>query len=135
MNTDKILVFIQKLPTTLAAILLITWSKPYSSDLPLPHLWGYTFSMPVRLGLTAVGGAFLYYSLFYIKPKKIKKIETYNDKICPKCSEVFIAGYIPEDDLCSKCKIPLEPLKDFYKRHPELKDLEETPPEIMNDIK
>ncbi|OEU67407.1 MAG: hypothetical protein BA863_06005 [Desulfovibrio sp. S3730MH75] len=134
-DTDKILLFLQKLPTTLAAIMLITWSKPYSRDLPPPEFWGYPLTMPMRIGLAALGGAFLYFSLFHIKGKKHKAVEVYDDQICSKCSKVYMAGYADKGAMCTECEIPLEVLVGFYERHPELKDIEDPPPAKEDDTK
>jgi predicted amidophosphoribosyltransferase len=41
------------------------------------------------------------------------------DMMCPGCQRVFPGPQAPSE--CPECRLPLEPIKGFYKRHPELK--------------
>ena len=43
--------------------------------------------------------------------------------ICPKCENVVIRSTLV-DDKCPDCSVLMEPLKGFYKCHPELVDHE-----------
>lgn len=44
----------------------------------------------------------------------------FRERICPGCEQVVMEG-ITFDKICRKCNLPLEPLKGFYDRHPELR--------------
>lgn len=41
--------------------------------------------------------------------------------ICPKCQTAHPLAEVP-DETCPECQTKMEPLKGYYKRHPELKD-------------
>tara|TARA_B100000683_G_scaffold269232_1_gene305831 strand:+ start:1186 stop:1539 length:354 start_codon:yes stop_codon:yes gene_type:complete len=43
--------------------------------------------------------------------------------ICPKCEMAVMRSSLVEDK-CPNCSVLMEPLKGFYKRHPELVDHE-----------
>ena len=51
-----------------------------------------------------------------------KKAKDFEEKllICPKCKTPFNQKDIT-DGQCPRCEVPLEDLKGFYERHPELK--------------
>ncbi|SDK73738.1 hypothetical protein SAMN05660337_1044 [Maridesulfovibrio ferrireducens] len=69
-------------------------------------------------------GFFILGCVFFYKPSKKRKMFTKQEKsICPMCEKVFMLGQAPKDQNCPKCTYPLEPLKGFYDRHPELKDI------------
>jgi hypothetical protein len=76
------------------------------------------FSVPLGVVLIIVGGVCLWISV----PKKGRNVSP-SYLICPKCQAVCQAGDVRASE-CSVCRVELEDLKGFYKRHPDRKSSE-----------
>ncbi|WP_291329997.1 hypothetical protein [Desulfovibrio sp. UCD-KL4C] len=71
-------------------------------------------------------------NIFYGLISKDASKELQEATICPKCQTPFGVGLglglgVKKDSnhkFCPRCKVKLEPLNGFYKRHPELKEAE-----------
>ncbi|MBI9111613.1 hypothetical protein [Maridesulfovibrio ferrireducens] len=105
----------------LFGIILILWSMPLS-ELDITTIRGQHIGLTGRWTMTAIGLIIIGYSVFY-KPKLPSKMVELEDTICPTCETPFGIGEAPQNELCPRCKVLLEPLKGFYDRHPELKDI------------
>ena len=69
-----------------------------------------------------VGTFFIVIGLLFFWVVLRKSAKVYQDKflICPKCETPYNKKEVP-DKQCPRCKVELEELDGFYKRHPELK--------------
>ncbi|WP_170830296.1 hypothetical protein [Maridesulfovibrio ferrireducens] len=92
------------------------------SETATTHIKGNPVGLAGRWTMTIIGLILIGYSLFY-KPKLPNKMVELEDTICPKCETTFGIGEAPKNELCPNCKDLLEPLKGFYDRHPELKNI------------
>ncbi|WP_291330223.1 hypothetical protein [Desulfovibrio sp. UCD-KL4C] len=84
---------------------------------------GFPLNYFARWGVAFIGIIFIFYGLFLYKIVK-KRSAKQASLICPMCQKVYLSGPLQNGKICSKCNFQLEPLKGFYKRHPELKEAE-----------
>ncbi len=105
-------------------ILAIEASFPFISTYT-PTFRGVPLSITTRWVMTLVGIIFIIDGVFCRRPKSGTRIVDYERTICPKCEHPFEVGRVPKNGLCSNCQVPVEPIKGYYDRHPERRDVEE----------
>ncbi|QGY39239.1 hypothetical protein GM415_03575 [Pseudodesulfovibrio cashew] len=90
-----------------------TWLIPYACW--HGYCWDESeYNIPLGFIMFAVGLVMLVASL---RKGQRDYGETF---ICPRCEVALPFSKVP-DEQCPHCHIPMEPLKGFYARHPELK--------------
>ena len=77
-------------------------------DVPIPQVTGW-LEIPVGIWI-------LYIAIWGHRPYSNRDRR---DTMCPGCQRVFPGPQAPSE--CPECRLLLEPIKGFYKRHPELK--------------
>ncbi|SMF23549.1 hypothetical protein [Desulfovibrio gilichinskyi] len=109
----------------LFGIVAIEESHPFSMSFPT-YTRGVLLSEKARIIMIVAGLLCIIYGIFSQKTNN----ELQEATICPKCQTPFGVGLglgVKKDfqhEFCPQCKVKLEPLNGFYKRHPELKNAE-----------
>ncbi|SDK48799.1 hypothetical protein SAMN05660337_0611 [Maridesulfovibrio ferrireducens] len=97
-------------------------AAPWNKENILYHRGGYPTDTTANWAITVLCTIAIVYAVLDKSTIKDRGLGLYTDHICPNCEQVFLKGEKPNNNLCSKCKVQIEPLEGFYKRHPELKD-------------